>query len=121
MLFVSLIRFLDLKQSNSLRFKPFKPLENYSFILKRIEDMIAQSDYEAALMMSHDLRNLALAGLHYFQTYDWLLLMGIITLGYIGWILNLILHILQSYTSLQQQIYSSFDVNKLNNAKKVRY
>ncbi|XP_078439538.1 sulfatase and phosphatidylinositolglycan class N domain-containing protein [Wolffia australiana] len=100
------LRKSDVKQSSSLHFKPFKPLENYGFILKQIEDLISQSNYEAALMMSQDLRNLALAGLHYFQTYDWLLLMTFITLGYIGWIVNLFLHILQSYTSLQNLTFS---------------
>lgn len=116
-----LILLLDLKQSSSLHFKPFKPLENYLSILKQIEDLISQSDYEAALRMSQDLRNLALAGLHYFQTYDWLMLMTTITLGYIGWILNLLIHILQSYTSLQKHVSMTIEVNQWNTAKKVKF
>ncbi|CAA7397835.1 unnamed protein product [Spirodela intermedia] len=107
------------KQSSSLFFKPFKPLENYLSSLKQIEDLIFQSDYEAALRMSQDLRNLALAGLHYFQTYDWLMLMTTITLGYIGWILNLLIHILQSYTSLQKHVSIIVDANQWNTTKRV--
>nr|POE74487.1 gpi ethanolamine phosphate transferase 1 [Quercus suber] len=49
-------------------------------------------------------KSLALQGLHYFQTYDWLMLMTIITLGYIGWMIYLFIHVLQSYTSLPGNI-----------------
>ncbi|KAG6619211.1 hypothetical protein I3842_Q102900 [Carya illinoinensis] len=89
-----------IKQSNSLYFKPFKPLANCSSILDQIEHLISVRDYEAAMKLSENLRSLALQGLIYFQTYDWLMLMTVITLGYIGWMIYLVLHILQSYTSL---------------------
>ncbi|CAK7328074.1 unnamed protein product [Dovyalis caffra] len=36
------------------------------------------------MMLSQNLRSLALKGLHYFQTYDWLMLMTVVTLGYVG-------------------------------------
>jgi phosphatidylinositol glycan class N len=97
---------LDIKQSNSLHFKPFKPLANYSSILDRIEDLISVREYKAALKLSENLRSLALQGLHYFQTYDWLMLMTVITLGYVGWMIYLVLHILQSYTSLPGNMLS---------------
>ncbi|XP_028057694.1 GPI ethanolamine phosphate transferase 1 [Camellia sinensis] len=89
-----------LKQSNSLNFKPFKPLVHYSSILDQIEHLISFRDYEAAMKLSQNLRSLALKGLNYFQTYDWFMLMTVVTLGYIGWMIYLILHVLQSYTSL---------------------
>ncbi|XP_073100808.1 uncharacterized protein [Elaeis guineensis] len=89
----------QLKQSNSLWFKQFKPLANYSYVLSQIEDLIAARDYKAAMKLSQILRSLSLSGLHYFQTYDWLMLMTTVTLGYVGWMVNLILHVLQSYTS----------------------
>lgn len=69
-------------------------------VVDQIEELISISDYKAALKRSEDLRSLALEGLHYFQTYDWLMLMAVITLGYIGWMVYLVLHVLQSYTSL---------------------
>ncbi|XP_052194978.1 uncharacterized protein LOC127803025 [Diospyros lotus] len=87
-----------LKQSNSLRFKPFKPLAHYSSDLDEIEYLISIRDYEAALKLSQDLRTLALKGLDYFQTYDWFMLMTVITFGYFGWMIHLILHVLKSYT-----------------------
>ncbi|KAL7232483.1 hypothetical protein ACSBR2_010495 [Camellia fascicularis] len=89
-----------LKQSNSLNFKPFKPLVHYSSILDQIEHLVSFRDYEAAMKLSQNLRSLALKGLNYFQTYDWFMLMTVVTLGYIGWMIYLILHVLQSYTSL---------------------
>lgn len=95
----------EIKQSNSIKFKPFKPLENYSSVLDQIEDLISRSDYKSAMKHSINLRNLSLAGLHYFQTYDWLVLMTTVTLGYIGWMIFIILHILQSYSSLVETIY----------------
>lgn len=96
---------IEIKQSNSLYFKPFKPLEHYSSLLEQIEDLILAQNYGAAMKMSEDLRSLALVGLHYFQTYDWLMLMTMITLGYIGWMIFLTLHVLQAYTSLPGDIF----------------
>ncbi|KAK4774811.1 hypothetical protein SAY86_009746 [Trapa natans] len=93
------------KQSNSLLFRPFKPLAYHTSILEQIEEQIHVKDYEAALRLSERLRSLALEGLHYFQTYDWLMLMTVITLGYVGWMVYIILHVLQSYTSLPGAIF----------------
>ncbi|KAJ1409453.1 GPI ethanolamine phosphate transferase 1, C-terminal [Sesbania bispinosa] len=93
-----------IKQSYSLYFKPFKPLSHCSSILDKIEGLILDRDYDAAMDLSQNLRSLALQGLHYFQTYDWLMLMSVITLGYVGWMIYLVLHVLQSYTSLARNI-----------------
>lgn len=91
---------LELKQSESYHFKPFKPLANHSAVLAQIEDLISARNYSAAIKLSENLRSLALRGLHYFQTYDWLMLKTATTLGYIGYMIYLVLHVLQSYTPL---------------------
>ncbi|KAL6518861.1 hypothetical protein OROHE_017614 [Orobanche hederae] len=93
-------RILYTEQSSSLNFKPFKPLDNYTLALDQIEHLLSIRDYEAAKTLSENLRILALEGLHYFQTYDWFMLMTVISLGYLGWMIYLIVHVLQSYTSL---------------------
>ncbi|PON75994.1 GPI ethanolamine phosphate transferase [Trema orientale] len=98
------LRKSQIKQSNSLSFKPFKPLSHYSSILDQIEDLISGKNYEAAMKLAENLQNLALQGLHYFQTYDWLMLMSVISLGYIGWMIYLVIHVLQSYTSLPVEL-----------------
>ncbi|KAK3016535.1 hypothetical protein RJ639_006582, partial [Escallonia herrerae] len=79
--------------SNSFGFKPFRPLTHYSSVLDQIEYLVSVRDYEAAMKLSQYLRSLALDGLHYFQTYDWFMLMTVITLGYIGWMIHLVLHV----------------------------
>ncbi|XP_042499079.1 GPI ethanolamine phosphate transferase 1 [Macadamia integrifolia] len=115
------LRKSHIKQSHSLYFKPFKPLENYSSVLERIEDLISSRDYESAMKLSQNLRSLSVEGLHYFQTYDWLMLMTMVTLGYIGWMAYLILHVLQSYTSLPGSIYrkKTETVNQMKNNTRV--
>ncbi|XP_074370937.1 uncharacterized protein LOC141712059 isoform X4 [Apium graveolens] len=94
------LRKSQLKQESSLSFKPFKPLAHYSLDLEQINSGISDGDYESAMKLAVNLRRLALEGLDYFQTYDWLMLMTVVTLGYIGWMFYLILHVLQSYTTL---------------------
>uniref|UniRef100_A0A453NWR1 GPI ethanolamine phosphate transferase 1 n=1 Tax=Aegilops tauschii subsp. strangulata TaxID=200361 RepID=A0A453NWR1_AEGTS len=107
------------KQSSSLYFKPFKPLVNYSSVLDRIEDLISARDYKTAMKYSEELRSMALAGLHYFQTYDWFMLMTTITLGYIGWMANLIIHVLQSYTTFPASLLKRTQVYPMNTSMKV--
>lgn len=108
-----------IKQSNSLYFKPFKPLAHHSAALEHIEYLISIRDYGSAMMLAQNLRTLALKGLQYFQTYDWLMLMTVITLGYIGWIICLLLHVLQSYTSLADVFKNPHDAWQRNNKTKV--
>ncbi|KAL9265009.1 GPI ethanolamine phosphate transferase 1-like protein, partial [Drosera capensis] len=79
--------------------RPFQPLCHHSSILEKIEQLIVTRDYKGAMKLSEDLSSSALDGLHYFQTYDWTLLMTVVTLGYIGWMMYLVIHVLQSYAS----------------------
>ncbi|KAE8691544.1 gibberellin-regulated protein 14-like [Hibiscus syriacus] len=99
------LRKSHIKRSHSLYFTPFKPLAHYSSMLNQIEDLLNARDYKAAMQLSENLRSLALQGLHYFQTYDLLILMTVITLGYIGWMVFLVLHVLQAYTSFSRDIF----------------
>jgi GPI ethanolamine phosphate transferase 1 len=79
-------------------------LENYRSILQEIEDSILAQDFGSAIQQSETLRELALSGLHYFQTYDWHMLMFVITLGYVGWMVNLIIHVVKTYTSFPRDL-----------------
>lgn len=88
-----------LKQATSLNFKPFVPLSGYDLKLRNITKLINQHQYEAALQAAQDLISLSLAGLHYFQTYDWLFLMTTITMGYLGWMVYIVLYVVRNYTS----------------------
>lgn len=67
------------------------------------------------MKLLEDLRSLALSGLNYFQTYDWLMLMTVITLGYVGWMVYIVVHLLESYTSLPEKLFQKeqlFDLRK---------
>jgi GPI ethanolamine phosphate transferase 1 len=88
-------------------------------VLDQIEDLISVKDYESAKEHSEELRRMALAGLHYFQTYDWFMLMTTITLGYVGWMVNLILHVLQSYTSFPANLLKKTQLHPKNTSMKV--
>ena len=89
-------------------------------MLDQIEYQISARNYEAAMRLSEELRGLALQGLHYFQTYDWLVLMTVISLGYVGWMIYLVLHVLQSYTSLSGDLFRKEQtVHQTNNTTKV--
>ncbi|CAN0857489.1 GPI ethanolamine phosphate transferase 1 [Linum grandiflorum] len=112
----------EMKHASSLYFKPFVPLANHTAWLEQIESLISVQDYGGAVKISEDLRSLALQGLHYFQTYDWLMLMTIITLGYIGWMLYLVIHVLQSYASLARDIMKMKPVvSRENNSRKCAF
>lgn len=101
-------------------FKPFKPLADYPSLLHQIEDLISNREYKSAMVLSEHLRGLALEGLHYFQTYDWFMLMTVITLGYLGWMTFLGLHVLQSYTSLAAVVLrKEYPTQKKHNTPKV--
>jgi len=71
----------------------------YKSTIIHIDQLISSGQFESALLSSQELIKLALEGLHYFQTYDWLFLMSTVIMGYLGWIVYVFLHILQSYTN----------------------
>ncbi|KAF8076905.1 Phosphatidylinositolglycan class N-domain-containing protein [Lyophyllum atratum] len=85
----------ELKKSRTLLYKPFNPLEKLSrtkhplphrkATLSQIERLIQQRDWHAARAMSAELIQTGLNGLHYLQTYERLLIRGIVTAAYIGW------------------------------------
>ena len=96
------------KRSSELRYRAFPPLgdEQHS-IQHRVQEIrktISSGEYEQATIMSQDLLHLGLDGLRYLQTYDWLFLRALVTMGYLGWIAFAIttvidMHVLHGKTS----------------------
>lgn len=78
------------KRDTELRYRPYGPLSNHeSSVEKRISNiqgLIDQGQYEEAIESTAVLVRVVLDGLRYLQTYDWLFLRALITLGYLGWI-----------------------------------
>eukprot|EP00898_Chlorokybus_atmophyticus_P000525 jgi/Chlat1/1473/Chrsp12S02018 len=87
------------KQAVALAFRPFMPLDGAEKTVAHIEDMIARKQFAAAEVKARALIALSQAGLHYFQKYDWLFLLSTVTLGYLGWMAYLSLHLVRMYTA----------------------
>ena len=77
------------KQNTVLRYKPFPGFsdEDHSpdHRIDNIKNTISQGNHEKAIQDSDELMKLGLQGLRYLQTYDWLFLRALVTLGYLGW------------------------------------
>lgn len=78
------------KKATELRYRPFKALgdETHSadHRLNLIRALIDGGLYEEAIKDTASLVKVGLQGLRYLQTYDWLFLRALITIGYLGWI-----------------------------------
>ncbi|KGO70920.1 GPI ethanolamine phosphate transferase 1 [Penicillium italicum] len=79
------------KRGAVIRYVPYRPLSGYhensiEGRLARIQALISSDDYEEAIVVSAELLRVALEGLRYLQTYDWLFLRTIVSIGYLGWI-----------------------------------
>ena len=99
----------DLKQQSSMFFRPFGPHASGE-IRERIADIeasIANGKFELAMLQSTELINVALAGMSFFQTYDWQLLISVVLLAFVGWMAFTLLIILQSYTAVGRQFATS--------------
>jgi GPI ethanolamine phosphate transferase 1 len=90
----------DEKQATELFFKPFGPLSkdhSPASLLQTVEELIQDEKYIGAENLCLQLIEMSLDGLRYFQTYDWLFLRSIITLGYIGWCLFGLEFVIRTY------------------------
>jgi len=78
------------KKATELRYAPFRPLSENDLTPERrvaaIRQLIATGNYEEAIEEAATLLKVGLDGLRYLQTYDWVFLRALITIGYLGWI-----------------------------------
>lgn len=122
------------KKATEIRFRPFKALASAnSSVANRFEAirrLVDDGQHEIAIRETGDLVKLGLEGLRYLQTYDWLFLRALITIGYLGWIAFALttvidLHVLHGktetsrtpfgtifFSSILVLLYSSFIVSK---------
>nr|XP_036575773.1 gpi-anchor biosynthetic protein [Colletotrichum truncatum]KAF6782397.1 gpi-anchor biosynthetic protein [Colletotrichum truncatum] len=122
------------KRGTELRYRPFQPLSVAGMAPKRrvadIRRLIDAGNYEEAIEESAALMKITLEGLRYLQTYDWLFLRALITIGYLGWMAFALtgvisLHVLQEvhppsrstlgamfFTSILATLYASFIISK---------
>ncbi|KAK1980957.1 phosphatidylinositolglycan class N [Colletotrichum cereale] len=122
------------KKATELRYQPFGPLSDANLTPDRrvgdIQGLVDAGNYEEAIEESAALVKIALEGLRYLQTYDWLFLRTLITVGYLGWMafaltVVLGLHVLRGshppcrttvgatvFTSILAALYASFVISK---------
>ncbi|KAL8919268.1 MAG: hypothetical protein Q9172_005052 [Xanthocarpia lactea] len=93
------------KKATEIRYRPYAKLEaRADSVEQRILDIrhaIDQGQFEQGIIMSQDLLQIGLEGMRYLQTYDWLFLRMLVTIGYLGWIAFALttvidLHVLQN-------------------------
>ncbi|KAI2619974.1 GPI ethanolamine phosphate transferase 1 [Hypoxylon sp. NC1633] len=122
------------KQANEIRYQPYKPLSKESGSspdnrVSFIQELIKSGSHEEAIEESAALMKIALEGMRYLQTYDWLFLRALITIGYLGWMAYALttvldLHVLQGktqasrtvggtvvFTSILAALYASFIIS----------
>lgn len=77
------------KAASQLRFKPYGPLSTEGLgpaeRISAVRQLIDRGHYDEAVEEIKILINVALQGLRYLQTYDWLFLRTLVTIGYLGW------------------------------------
>ena len=103
------------KRATELRYRPFPPLgdEQHSvdYRVNEIKAAINQGHYQRGIVQSQELLHLGLGGLRYLQTYDWLFLRALVTIGYLGWIAFALttvidLHVLQGKTRTARTFFT---------------
>lgn len=106
------------KNATELRYRPYAKLGTGARSAEQrvldIRHAIDQGQFEQAIIMSQDLLQIGLEGMRYLQTYDWLFLRMLVTIGYLGWIAFALttvidLHVLQNKgTYLRNTATSAF-------------
>ncbi|KAL2172034.1 hypothetical protein VTG60DRAFT_771 [Thermothelomyces hinnuleus] len=122
------------KKATELRYRPYGPLSaeglDAESRVAHIRQLIDAGSYEEAIEESAALMKVGLGGLRYLQTYDWLFLRALITVGYLGWVAYALatvidIHVLHSRvqpsrtlagivasTSALTALYASFVISK---------
>jgi phosphatidylinositol glycan class N len=104
------------KKATELRYRPFKPLGDEAHSVEHrfavIRSLIDQGKHEEAIQETAALVKLGLDGLRYLQTYDWLFLRALITIGYLGWIAFALttvidLHVLHGRTKTSRTLFGN--------------
>ncbi|KAG5952232.1 Glycosyl phosphatidyl inositol anchor synthesis, partial [Claviceps cyperi] len=95
------------KKSNELRFRPYRAFSGKQLTPEKrvaaIDLLIANGKFEEAIEESNALIQVTLDGLRYLQTYDWLFLRALITIGYLGWMAYAITTVVDLFVVHEQE------------------
>lgn len=104
------------KQESEMRYRPYPALGDDEHSVEHrvasIRALIDQGRHEEAIGESARLVKIGLEGLRYLQTYDWLFLRALVTIGYLGWIAFALttvidLHVLHGKTKTSRTLFST--------------
>lgn len=104
------------KKATKIRYRPYPGFGDATHSIEhriaQIEASIDKNRASDAIAQCQELIHLGLQGLRYLQTYDWLFLRTLVTLGYLGWIAYAIttvidLHVLHGSTEPQRTLASN--------------
>lgn len=106
------------KRDAAIKFTPFPSFsveaggQSVESQIQEIEDLISQGQYDESIVKSQALLKTGIQGLRYLQTYDWLFLRAIVTVGYLGWIVYAMtvvidLHVLHSSVPARRTLTSN--------------
>ena len=104
------------KAVTTINYKPYPPFTTANnSVHERVQTIQSKLDhqqYDAAVDFSSDLLHHSIQGLRYLQTYDWLFLRAVITLGYLGYITFALttvidLHVLHGATEAKRTFNST--------------
>ena len=104
------------KKATELRYRPFKALGDEAHSAEHrfaiIRALIDQGKHEEAIQETASLVKVGLDVLRYLQTYDWLFLRALITIGYLGWIAFALttvidLHVLHGKTETSRTLFGN--------------
>ncbi|KAJ4319717.1 Glycosyl phosphatidyl inositol anchor synthesis [Neodidymelliopsis sp. IMI 364377] len=105
----------EIKRAHAIYYKPFPGLGDEQHSIEHrvteIQNAIDSGKIEEAVNQTYNLIDLGQDGLRYLQTYDWLFLRALVTLGYLGWIAFAIttvmdLHVLNEDSEAQRTTQS---------------
>ncbi|CEG64614.1 hypothetical protein RMATCC62417_01554 [Rhizopus microsporus] len=99
------------KEQHELFFRPYPGLvgqHDPTLLTSEIKMLITDKDYELAEKKSKELIELCLRGLRYYQTYDWLFLRTIITIGYVGWCIFCLEFVIRHFVLFSNEEMSSY-------------
>jgi phosphatidylinositol glycan class N len=102
----------DKRSKTKYFFRPFHRSEDRNLLVRKIENLIEQQQYKEAQEHCQNLVSFSIEGLSYYQTYDWPVLMTIVTIGYVSWIFFLLTHTLINFTEFSQNIILQKPVSK---------
>ena len=104
------------KRATAFRYQPYRAFTTEEDSIENRTSMVRltinSGQFEEAIRQSSELLQHALEGLRYLQTYDWLFLRALVTLGYLGWIAYALttvvdLHILHGASHVSRTFVSS--------------